>query len=113
MIVDFPIYNNYKKLMTYRNIYILFHFYILPINYLHNSQTIMKNLSQVLHQFLKLQYEVEIASTLLHYIHKVNLVLLFYIIFMLCKNFKKYIYIYIQNRIVSYLLNVWFYFITI
>ena len=88
MIVDLPIYNNYKKLMTYRNIYILFHFYILQINYLHNSQTIMQTLSQVSHQFLKLQYEVEIASTLLQrfYIHKVNLVLLFYIIFMLCKN---------------------------
>ena len=90
MIVDLPIYNNYKKLMTYKNIYILFHFYILQINYLHNSQTIMQTLSQVLHQFLKLQYEVEIASTLLQifYIHKVNLVLLFYIIFMLCKNLK-------------------------
>ena len=90
MIVDLPIYNNYKKLMTYRNIYILFHFYILQINYSHNSQTIMQTLSQVLHQFLKLQYGVEIASTLLQrfYIHKVNLVLLFYIIFMLCKNFK-------------------------
>ena len=93
MIVDLSIYNNCKKLITYRNIYILFHFYILQINYLHNFQTIMKTLSQVLHQFLKLQYEVEIASTLLQrfYIHKVNLVLIFYIIFMLCKIFKKYI----------------------
>ena len=32
MIVDLPIYNNYKKLIPYRNIYILFHFYILQIN---------------------------------------------------------------------------------
>ena len=45
MIVDLPIYNNYKKLITYRNIYILFQFYILQINYLHNSQTIMQTLS--------------------------------------------------------------------
>ena len=90
MIVYLPIYNIYNKLMTYRNINILFHFYILQINYLHNSQTIMQTLSQVLHQFLKLQYGVEIASTMLQrfYIHKVNLVLLFYIIFMLCKNLK-------------------------
>ena len=90
MIVDLPTYNNYKKLITYRNIYILFHFYILQINYLHNYQTIMQTLSQVLHQFLKLQYQVEIASTLLQrfYIHKVNLVLLFYIIFILCKILK-------------------------
>ena len=98
MIVDLPIYNNYKKLITHRNIYILFHFYILQINYLHNSQTIMQTLSQVLHQFLKLQYHVEIASTLLQtlYIHKVNLVLLFYIIFMLCKILKN-IYMNIES----------------
>ena len=90
MIVDLSIYKNYNKLITYRNIYILFHFYILQIIYLHNSQTIMQTLSQVLHQFLKLQYEVEIALTLLQrfYIHKVNLVLLFYIIFILYKILK-------------------------
>ena len=77
MIVDLSIYNNYKKLITYRNIHILFHFYILQINYLHNSQTIMQTLSQVPHQFLKLQYQVEIASTPLQrlYIHKVNFIL--------------------------------------
>ena len=76
MIVDMLMYNNYEKSITYRKYYILFHFYILKISYLHNSQTIMQTLSQVLHQFSKLQYEVEIASTPIQrfYIHKVNLV---------------------------------------